>query len=318
MATETETETPGFEGRGTTSQGTVSRFVNDHITAVMLLPALLTIFLIFAYPVAYLFWQSVHLDIPGVAAQQFVGIQHYADLFESSQFYNYFKTTLVYSFGSLFLSLTTGLLVALAINHVERSWVRNLYSTVVLFAWAVPLAVIAIVFKFILQGGGFGLLNMLLTDLGVLETGHAWLSDKRIIVWLVTVTDAWARMPFAMIVFLAGLQSIPQHMYDAAKVDGATTFQTFRNITVPYLRPYFAIVALINWMFAFRAFSVIFPMTQGGPGTRTQTLAIWIYKVGMVQIRPGFGSAIAAFLVLITVIVATFYVTVVLERVEEE
>ncbi|MCL7418074.1 MAG: sugar ABC transporter permease, partial [Halalkalicoccus sp.] len=96
-----------------------------------------------------------------------------------------------------------------------------------------------------------------------------WLSEPRWAMASVTFVDGWVRTPFAMIVFLAGLQAIPQHMYDAAKIDGATTFQTFRNVTIPYLMPSFAIVILINWMFAFRAFGVIWGLTQGGPGNST-------------------------------------------------
>jgi multiple sugar transport system permease protein len=312
----TETDLPGFQGDENSARQAISGFVNDHIVFALLAPAMLAILAIFVYPVFRLFFVSFHISIPG-AGLQFVGMENYTRLFTSDLFPNYFKTTLFYSFGSLALSLTSGLLVALAINHIDNKRARTTYATIILFAWAVPLAVIAIIFKFILQGGQFGLLNKVLLDLGVLQSAHAWLSDQSIIMYLVTATDAWARMPFAMIVFLAGLQAIPQHMYDAAKVDGATTFQAFRSITIPYLRPYFAIVALINWMFAFRAFSVIYPLTQGGPGTRTTTLAIWIHQVSMVSIRPGYGAAISAFLVLITLIVAAFYVLVVMEDVEE-
>jgi multiple sugar transport system permease protein len=313
----TETELPGFQGEESNARQRLSKVVNDHIVAALLLPALLLIFAIFVYPVARLFYTSFNIAIPG-AGLRFVGLDNYIQLFTSDLFPNYFRTTLLYSFGSLLVSLTSGLLVALAINHIHNKLARTTYATVVLFAWAVPLAVVAIILRFVLQGGQFGLLNKVLIDLGILQSAHAWLADQTIIVYLVTLADAWARMPFAMIVFLAGLQSIPQHMYDAAKVDGATTFQAFRNITLPYLRPYFVIVALINWMFAFRAFSVIFPMTQGGPGTVTTTLAIWIYRVAMVAIRPGYGAAISMFLVAITLIVAAFYVIVVMEDVEEQ
>jgi len=135
----------------------------------------------------------------------------------------------------------------------------------------------------------------------------------------VTLTDAWARMPFAMLLLLAGLQSIPEHMYDAAKVDGATTtFQTFRAITVQYLRPYIAIVALINWMFAFRAFAVVFPMTAGGPGTSTTIFSIHIYREGMINFNYGYASAVAVFIIAITLVVATFYVTKIMGGMEDQ
>jgi len=117
--------------------------------------------------------------------------------------------------------------------------------------------------------------------------------------------------------FLAGLQAIPQHMYDAAKADGATTFQMFRHITLPYLRPYMAIVGLIVWMFSWRSFAIIFPMTGGGPGTRTTTLPIAVWVSGIFRQDYGYGSAIAVFLVAVTLLLAIFYVRVVLKRIEE-
>jgi multiple sugar transport system permease protein len=134
----------------------------------------------------------------------------------------------------------------------------------------------------------------------------------------VILTDAWARMPFAMLLLLAGLQSIPEHMYDAAKVDGATTFQTFRAITIQYLRPYIAIVALINWMFAFRAFAVVFPMTKGGPGTSTTVFSIHIYREGMINFNYGYASAVAVFIIGISLLVSIFYVTKVMGGMEEQ
>ena len=318
MATETETDYGSLQRHGYSDglRGRIAKLVNDHIVLAMMGPALFVILAIFIYPMAYMLYQSFYLATPGVP-MRFVGVENYVNMLNSSAFWDFFGHSLFYSFGSLFLTVTGGLSVALAINHVARQRLRNVYSTVMMFPWAIPLAVAALIWKWILQGGQFGLVNMVLLDLGLVDSGIAWLANQTYVLALVTMIDAWARMPFAMIVFLAGLQSIPQHMYDAGKVDGATTFQAFRNITLPYLRPYFAIVGLITWMFAFRAFAVIYPVTQGGPGVSTTTLSIYIYRQGMVNLRFGYASAVAAFLVGITILVAAFYVTFVLERIEE-
>lgn len=315
MAMETDTGA-GLDAGQSALRRRISQFVNDHILLVLLGPPLILIAAVFVYPVLWMFYQSLFMTVPGLDAR-FQPLFNYEAMFTSEWFYTYLYQTLYYSFGSLILSLTSGLVVALAINHVRKQWIRSTYSTVILFAWAVPGAVIALTWKWIFVGTSFGLVNMVLIDLGIVDSAVSFLSNKSIALPVVTIADAWIRMPFAMVVFLAGLQSIPNHMYDAAKVDGATTFQMFRNITVPYLRPYFAIVGLISWMFAFRSFAIIWPMTQGGPGTRTTTFAIQIYRVGMVRLDFGLGSAIAAFLVGVTVIVASFYVTVVLQRIEE-
>lgn len=295
----------------------VSEFVNDHILLVLLGPALLVITAIFIYPVFQLIKQSFYLTLPGIPSR-FVGLQNYTEMFSRPAFWTYFQHTLVYSFGSLTVSLGSGLAIALAINHITNQRIRNVYSTVLMFSWAIPLAVVALIWKWIFTGNELGFINMVLMDLGLIAQPYAWLAHQQLAMVLVTLTDAWARMPFAMIVLLAGLQSIPQHMYDAAKVDGATTFQTFRAITLPYLRPYIAIVALMNWMFAFRAFAIVFPMTRGGPGTRTTVFSIYIYRTGMVNFNYGYASAIAVFIILISLVVAIVYVTKIMGGVQEE
>lgn len=294
----------------------VSDIVNDNILLVLLGPALLVLTLIFVYPVFQLIRQSFYLTLPGVP-DQFVGLRNFRIMFERAAFWSYFRHTLVYSFGSLLVSMGSGLGIALAINHVSNQRVRNTYSTVLLFSWAIPLAVVALIWKWMLTGNELGFINMVLVDLGFISEPYAWLAHQTVSMLLVTLVDAWARMPFAMIVLLAGLQSIPHHMYDAAKVDGATTFQIFRKITVPYLRPYLAIVALINWMFAFRAFSIIYPMTSGGPGTRTTVLSIYIYRMGMINFNSGYAAAVAVFMIMISLAVAIFYVTKVMGGVQQ-
>ena len=293
-----------------------SKFANDHILLVLMGPALLVITAIFVYPVFYLLRQSLFLTLPG-SVERFVGIENFVTMVESSEFWSYFGNTLVYSFGSLAVSLGSGLLIALAINHVSHSGLRDVYSTLLMFAWAIPLAVVALIWKWMLTGNQLGLFNRLAMDLGLVSSPVAWLSTPEMAMLAVTITDAWARMPFAMLLLLAGLQSIPDHMYDAAKVDGATTFQTFRAITVQYLRPYIAIVALINWMFAFRAFAVAFPLTNGGPGTSTTVFSIHIYREGMINFNYGYASAVAVFIIGISLVVATFYVTKIMGGVEQ-
>jgi len=294
-----------------------SQFANDHILLVLMGPALLIITAIFVYPVFYLLRQSLYLTLPG-AVERFVGLDNFVTMFQSSEFWDYFVNTLIYSFGSLVISLGSGLVIALAINHVAHSRLRDAYSTLLMFSLGHPAGRRCPHLEVdvhrqrarVLQHGDDGPR----TD----SVPIAWLSTPQFAMLAVTLTDAWARMPFAMLLLLAGLQSIPEHMYDAAKVDGATTFQTFRAITVQYLRPYIAIVALINWMFAFRAFAVVFPMTAGGPGTSTTIFSIHIYREGMINFNYGYASAVAVFIIAITLVVATFYVTKIMGGMEDQ
>jgi multiple sugar transport system permease protein len=259
--------------------------------------------------------QSFYINISGES--RFVGLAHYENMFSRAEFWNNFRKSLVYSFGSLIISVAAGLSLALALDKVVKKSFRNLYSTLLLSAWAVPRAVTALILAWVFSAVDYSLVNMILLDVGVIEQSLLFFSNKHLALGLVTVIDGWVRTPFAMIIFLAGLQSIPQHMYEAARVDGATIFQTFRNVTLPYLKPYFAVVMLINWMFAFREFAVIYPITQGGPGIRTTTLSIYIFRRGIVNLQFGYAAAVSTFLVVITLFIAIFYVRNLTERIEE-
>lgn len=318
MATEGELEPgPATSDRfGSSIGGRIHRFVNDHTLAFMLGPALVVIVAIFIYPVLFLFYQSLILTVPGLPSQ-FAGLENYMTMLQSGRFWTFLEQTLIYSTGSLIITVVSGLTIALGINQVSRKWLRNTYSTLLMLAWAIPIAVVALIWRQILLGTEFGALNMLLMNLGLVSSPISFLSNPDLALIIVLLVDAWARMPFAMVVFLAGLQSIPQHLYDAAYVDGATTFQTFRAVTLPRLRPYFAIVGLITWMFAFRAFAIIFPMTNGGPGSRTTVLSIHIYRKGMVNLNFGYAAAVAVFLVLVTVVVAIGYVTQIIGSIDQ-
>jgi len=297
-------------------KASISGFVNDHFIPIMVGPALIAIFIIFLYPIIHLLFQSLHRVTLATGGYQneFVSFGNFQRVLQSSAFWEYLGNTLLYSFGSLALSVSGGLLFALTINHVERSWLRTVYSTLILISWASPLVVTGLIWGWVLNME-VGLLNMILVDLGLSRIG--WLVDPTLAMASVIFVDAWIRTPFATIVLLAGLQSIPQHMYDAAKMDGATTFQTFRNVTLPHLLPSFAIVILINWMFSFRAFSIVWTLTKGGPGSATEVLATHIYRNGIVSFSLGYASAVAVILVLITLAVAAFVVTKIMVDVEE-
>jgi multiple sugar transport system permease protein len=293
-----------------------SDIVNDHIRKILLGPGLLTLFLVFIYPVVYMFYQSFFTNITSGFDGEFVGLQNYATLFQSGRFIGNFITTLQYSFGSVIFATLAGLGIALAIQQVESDRLQDIYVSLVMAAWSIPLATAGLMWRWILQGQT-GVLNTILQELGLITTNIPWLADSTLALVAVTFVDGWVRMPFAMIIIYAGLQSIPQHMYDAVKVDGATTLEAFRHVTLPYLRPSLFVAILINWMFSWRAFDIVFGMTNGGPGTATEVLSITLYRQGMELFKFGYTNAIAVVLVLVTMIVGAFYVKVILQRVDE-
>ncbi|MFB6154902.1 MAG: carbohydrate ABC transporter permease [Haloferacaceae archaeon] len=312
MATEEYSDDVGPHGGGLS--GRVSDWVNDHIRTVLLGPSLVALFVVFIYPAVMLVWLSLQ-NTRGLGST-FEPTYNYARIFGDPTFWNAVEKTLVYSFGSLFVSVSAGLVISLALNKVVNQRFRDAYSTLILLSWAVPLSIVGVTWRWMFNGQ-LGVVNQILMDLGVLTNGYSWLTHSTSAMVVVILADSWSRIPFAAIVLLAGLQSIPQEMYDAAKIDGATTWQTFRNVTLPYLRPSFFVAGLITWMFAFRAFAIPFSTTGGGPGGATETLAIYIHRFGIQLLDYGFASAVSVFLVAVTLVVAAGYVYFILEQMEE-
>ncbi len=310
MALEEDTRAPHGGG----ISGRVSDLVNDHIRVALLGPSLVALVVVFIYPAAMLVWLSFQ-NTRGFEPT-LEPAYNYGRLFGDPTFWNAVEKTLVYSFGSLFVSVGGGLVIALALNKVANRWIRDTYSTLILISWAVPLSIVGVTWRWMFNGQ-LGVVNKVLLDLGLLSEAYSWLGNATSAMAVVILADAWSRIPFATIILLAGLQSIPQEMYDAAKVDGATTLQTFRHVTLPYLRPSFFVAGLITWMFAFRAFAIPFSTTGGGPGAATETLAIYIHRFGIQLLDYGFASAVAMFLVAVTLVVATVYVYYILERMAE-
>jgi multiple sugar transport system permease protein len=294
----------------------LSEFANEHIRLVLLGPALLSLVVIFIYPVAYLIWSSMQRTLAFGVGTEFAPTANYETMLSDPTFWNAAEKTLTYSLGSFAVTMLTGLVIALALNKVARKRLRDTYTTLILLSWAVPLSIVGVTWRWMFNGQ-LGVVNKLLLDLGILSSGYSWLGNPLSAMVVVIMADAWSRIPFAAIILLAGLQSIPQEQYDAAKVDGATTFQTFRHVTLPYLRPSFFVAGLITWMFAFRAFAIPFSTTGGGPAGATEVLAIYIHRFGIELFDFGFASAVSMFLVAVTLVVAAFYVNVILEQLSE-
>lgn len=294
----------------------VSAFANDHVRLVLLGPTLLALAVIFVYPVAVLVWSSLHRTLGFGIGSEFAPAYNYRQMFSDPAFWNAVEKTLLYSFGSLLVTMAVGLAVALALDRVVRRRVRDVYTTLLLLSWAVPLSIVGVTWRWLFNGQ-LGVVNKLLLDLGVLESSYSWLGNSLSAMAVVVLADSWSRIPFATVIILAGLQSIPRETYDAATVDGATTFQTFRHVTLPYLRPSFFVAGLITWMFAFRAFAIPMSTTSGGPAGATEVLAIYIHRFGIQLTDYGFASAVSMFLVAVTLVVAAVYVNVVLEQMRE-
>lgn len=273
---------------------------------IVLTPPLLVLGTLVLFPTSYLVWTSTHI-VNQYAADTFVGLQNYIQAFQDPMFYLTLKHSVMYVLGSVTIAFLLALTAALAIDKVASKRVRSTFTVLILLAWAVPLVVTGLIWRFMLHGN-YGIVNGLLVQLGLISSNLGFITDPTLAFISIIVVDAWARAPFATILLLAGLQTIPDPLYEAAEVDGATFFQQFKDITLPHLKPQAAIALMIMAMFAFRTFSVVFAMTGGGPANATRVLATYIYNVGINQSRLGYASALSIIMILITLVFISIYV----------
>jgi len=283
------------------------RFVNDHVVAVMAGVPLLVLSVLFVYPLFWMLYQSMWVTVPGLEPR-IDPLYNYGQVLVSSDFRRSTGRTFLYAIGSFSLSFTGGLFFALLINRVRRRWLRTTYLTVLMLVLAIPVSVAALMWGAILAEREAALLNMVLLDLGLVAEPVAYLQLESLALPLVAFIDGWLRMPLATLVFLAGRRAVPPRLYEAARIDGATTLQAFRHVTLPQLRPYVLTVVLLLWASAFQAFSVVWVLTDGGPIHRTRTIALFIYEVGILYLDFGKGAAISASLAVVTVVVTAIYV----------
>ncbi|MFC6976617.1 carbohydrate ABC transporter permease [Halomicroarcula sp. GCM10025709] len=154
----------------------------------------------------------------------------------------------------------------------------------------------------------YGAINGLLTQTGLLSSKIAFLSDGTLAMMALIIADIWVFTPFIIIILLAGLQNVPEQLYDAAEVDGAGRISRFVNVTYPFLKPSILVALTIRIIFDIRALDLVWVMTRGGPGKSTEVWASWLYRTAQVFNRPGEGAALGVVLLAVTfVIVATLY-----------
>ena len=206
---------------------------------------------------------------------EFVGLQNYIDILtgESTKFYPVLIWTVIWTAVNVFFHYTIGLMLALALNQKFRG--RTTYRMILLLPWAVPAYITAISWLFIFNGE-YGLLNNILGVFGIPSV--AWLSTWPWYYIMPIIVNVWLGIPFMMVVLLGGLQSIPGDLYEAAQMDGASPTQSFWNITLPQLKSVSTTVILLGCIWTFNIFVVIFFITGGGPGGKTDILVTYTYN----------------------------------------
>lgn len=273
----------------------------------MIGPALIVIGGVLIFPLAYSLWTSLNNVSPDNLRMQFTGTANYAAVFRDPQFIGSLLNTLYFAGMTIAGTVALGLVIALVLNQPFRG--NRLLRLVIIIPWAVSQVVVGIVWAWIFNGT-FGVLNGALQGAGIISSYHGWLSDPRLAMPLVALSFVWSSVPFAAIMYLAALQGIPADLYKAARVDGADALSRFRHVTMPALRYTTIVVLVVASLDGLLAFSLIYVMTGGGPGTSTTVLSWLGYQTTFVDINLGLGAAIFYLLVAIMLLLTGVYLYV--------
>lgn len=259
------------------------------------LPQLVLVAAFTLYPIVMTHVYSLY-EWPGFGPlDRFVGLRNYTRILADELFWNAFQKSFIFMAGTVALQLPLALFIAVLLNS-ERLYGRNIYRTLFFIPVVTTSAVIGIVMRSIFASHD-GLVNNGLMWVGLIDRPIRWLAQGDTAMIALILVASWKWLGIKMIMWLAGLQSLPAELYDAAKVDGANYWQTFRYITVPLLIPVGVVVLLFSIVDALTAFDLIFTMTEGGPGFATEFMELYIYRYAFTSFAgglPQLGYASAA------------------------
>ena len=266
---------------------------------LLILPAI-ALFCVFSfYPIVYAGWISLH-KWQVLGGHNFVSFSNYIKLLGDHTFHYAVKITFLYIAGVLPLVIGLSLAFALLLTTSRRIYGRGFFKTSIFIPSITPLLAMGLLWRFI-YSYEYGIFNYYLIQLGFEKM--PWLNSFTWALPTVIITAAWHAIGWNMIIFIAGIQAIPEQLYEAARIDGADKRTILRYITLPLLKPTLLFVGIMASIGAFKAFGLIWGLTRGGPGTATTTLMVAVYTKSFVEYRMGMGAALTFFLLVIIIII---------------
>jgi len=297
-----------------TSHGALSRFrATGYIgrrrrTGLWLvLPALVVLVAVLAFPIAaslVVSFQSVD-TAGGKFSGTWVGLDNYAQATTDPAFWTAVQNTVYFTVVEVTAVVGLGLVVAMLLNHPLG---RSPFFRVILFVpWALAPVANAVMWKWI-YNANYGILNQILEALGIIHRPIVWLGDPQLALNALLLADIWKAIPFIALLLLAGLQNVPPILYRAARLDGASAWQTFRFVTLPQLRTAILICVVLQSIWALKVFDLIYVLTKGGPADGTVTLNFLAYRVTFDFGNIGYGAALADILFVMMFVLALVYI----------
>lgn len=271
----------------------------------LLLPSFLFIIFVFAVPIFYSIFISLHHYNILLPYHPFVGFKNYIKLSQDSVFWSSLKITLYFVVVAVAIELSLAMLIALLLNQDFKG--REFLRVILMVPWAVPWVVNGIMWKWIFNSE-FGVLNKLLLQIGIIGKNIKWLGKPFLALNMMIFADVWKETPFIAILLLAGLQAIPIDYYEAAEIEGANSWVKFCRITLPLLKPVTFVALSLRTIWAFKSFDLVYALTQGGPSQGTNLLNFYIYQTTFSHLDFGYGATLSLVLtIIILVITLLFY-----------
>ncbi|OCO99962.1 MULTISPECIES: sugar ABC transporter permease [unclassified Ensifer] len=283
--------------------GRLEHWAERHLRYLMLAPTMLILLALTIFPSLYMFYAAVHRISPNPDLPwEFVGPGNFVRLLTDAQFHVALRNTVVFTIVAVTFEFLLGLGLALLLDRFIRR--LTFLKTVLMIPMMLPPIAVAITWKIIYEPQ-FGVLNEIMFRLGL--PLQAWAGDVNLAMFSIIVADVWQWTPFIFLLMLAGLASLPVEPYEAAALDGASSWRQFWDLTLPFLKPVIAIALLLRVMDALRLFDLVFILTGGGPADRTKVLSLYIYQVAYRFADPGYAAAISLFVLFVTIVLSTWF-----------
>lgn len=270
---------------------------------LFMLPALVLVATVFAFPIVQGFWTSLHEPSFQITERgAFVGFGIYADLLENPAFWNSMTNSVVFVLGTIFGGTALALVFALTLYYAPA--LHKSLRALSLIPWLISGVAVAWVFRFWFNGD-VGIMNRITSVFGY-DPG-TWLGDPDRAMFVVIVANTWSLLPFGTLLLLAALQMLDRDLFDAAKVDGATPWQLFHRVTLPQLMPHLGLVLVVLSFSAWNTFDLVLAMTAGGPRGATDVLALFMYRRAFQQLDFADGAALMVIILLINIVLSVGY-----------
>lgn len=272
---------------------------------LLIAPTVVVFSAVIVYPLLAAIYLSLFSIYTPTLQGEFVGVDNYVKLLSGKLFWQSLGVTLTWTVGTLTLQVIFGVAMALLLNR--SFWFRSLARSLVLFPYFLSTVVAVLVWRWLFNDL-YGALNHILMRVGVTDMPLDWLGSMPNAMIGIILVGAWKYFPFVVIAVLARLQTIPEHLYEAAKIDGAGPIARFFDVTLPQLRSVLTVIILLRAIWDFKEFDLIYLLTGGGPVTSTQTLALLVYKEAFSLNQMGQAAAYAVAMMLVMLVFMVVYI----------